>query len=102
MKTLITILFANYVKKTNQKWINNPIEYQSKTFKYLIKSASKTAFGIDHQFDHISNYSDYTKHVPVRDYEGLKPYIEKVISGDENVLWPVSYTHLTLPTILRV
>jgi len=88
MKTLITILFANYVKKRNQKWINNPIEYQSKTFKYLIKSASKTAFGIDHQFDHISNYSDFTKHVPVRDYEGLKPYVEKVISGDENILWP--------------
>lgn len=88
MKTLITILFANYVKKRNQKWINNPIKYQSKTFKYLIKSASKTAFGIDHQFDHISNYSDFTKHVPVRDYEGLKPYVEKVISGDENILWP--------------
>jgi hypothetical protein len=88
MKTLITILFANYVKKRNQKWINNPIEYQSKTFKYLIKSASKTAFGIDHQFGHISNYSDFTKHVPVRDYEGLKPYVEKVISGDENILWP--------------
>ena len=88
MKKLITVLFANYVNKRNQKWINNPIDYQSQTFKYLIKSASKTAFGIDHQFDHISNYSDFTKHVPVRDYEGLKPYIEKVISGDENVLWP--------------
>lgn len=88
MKKLITVLFANYVNKRNQKWINNPIDYQSQTFKYLIKSASKTAFGIDHQFDHIANYSDFTKHVPVRDYEGLKPYIEKVISGDENVLWP--------------
>ena len=88
MKTLITILFANYVKKRNQKWINNPIDYQSKTFKYLIKSASKTVFGRDHQYNQISNYSDYTKQVPVRDYEGLKPYIEKVISGEENVLWP--------------
>ncbi|MEK9756330.1 MAG: GH3 auxin-responsive promoter family protein [Bacteroidota bacterium] len=88
MKTLITILFANYVKKRNQKWINNPIDYQSKTFKYLIKSASKTAFGRDHKYNQISNYSDYTKQVPVRDYEGLKPYIEKVISGEENILWP--------------
>ncbi|TBN00197.1 GH3 auxin-responsive promoter family protein [Hyunsoonleella flava] len=87
LKSLLAIPFAKRVYKKTQKWANNPIETQEKVFQNLIKKASKTAFGKDHHFDEISSHSDFIKHVPIRDYEALKHYVERVVSGEENVLW---------------
>jgi hypothetical protein len=53
----------------------------------LVKQAKKTQFGIDHHFDQIKTVADFAKHVPIRDYEGLKPYVDKVVKGESNVLW---------------
>lgn len=80
-------LLAKRRYKQIQKWANNPIEYQEKTFHYLIQQAKNTAFGKDHHFDKIKTYQDYKKYVPINDYEGLKPYIERVLNGEKNVLW---------------
>ena len=88
MKTLITLLFARVVKKRNNKWINNPLEIQAKTFNKLLLKATNTEFGRDHNFSTIKNYEDFKNQVPIRDYEGLKPYIDKVVSGEKNILWP--------------
>ncbi len=88
MKTLITIFFARLVKKRNNKWISNPIETQAKTFNKLLLKGTKTEFGRDHNFSIIKNYEDFKNQVPIRDYEGLKPYIDKVVSGEKNILWP--------------
>ena len=82
MKTIITILFAKLIRKKNKKWISNPVKWQAKTFDKLISSASNTNFGMDHAFSEISSYEDVKKKVPVRDYEALKPYVEKVVAGD--------------------
>lgn len=46
-----------------------------------------TLFGRDHDFGSIKNYDDFRKRVPIRDYEQLKPYIEKVLHGEADVLW---------------
>lgn len=64
------------------------VRFQDKIFLDLIKTGVKTAFGQDHGFGEIHNYEDFKKHVPIRDYEALKPYIDRVIWGEENVLWP--------------
>ena len=88
MKTIITILFAKWVNKRNKKWISNPIKWQTKTFKKIISKASKTNFGKDHGFSEILSYGDFKKKVPIRDYEGLKPYVDKVVRGEKNILWP--------------
>ena len=88
MKTLITILFARLVKKRNNKWISNPLETQAKTFNKLLLKGTDTEFGRDHNFSIIKNYEDFKNQVPIRDYEGLKPYIDKVVSGEKNILWP--------------
>ena len=88
MKTLIAILFAHYIRKKNQNWIQNPIQYQEKTFVKLISKSKNTEFGRDHDFDQINSYETFKKKVPVRDYEGLKQYIDKVIEGGKNILWP--------------
>ena len=88
MKTLITILFAKLVKKRNSRWISNPLETQAKTFDKLLLKATNTEFGIDHNFSTIKNYEDFKNQVPIRDYEGLKPYVDKVVSGEKDILWP--------------
>ena len=88
LKEILSLHFARHVVKKNRVWKNNPINAQNLVFKKLIKSAKKTSFGQEHNFEKINTYDDFAKHVPVRDYEGLKKYINRVISGEENVLWP--------------
>jgi len=66
---------------------NKPVETQLAVFKSLIKNAKNTAFGIDHHFDKIKNYDDFKNQVPVRDYEDLKSYIDKVRTGESDILW---------------
>lgn len=87
IKTFAAKIFAKQVHKKNQKWINNPVESQEKVFRELVKSAQNTEFGKDHNFKNIASFEDYAKNVPVRDYEELKPYVEKVVKGEENILW---------------
>ena len=54
----------------------------------LIHNAKKTTFGKDHNFSKIQNYNDFKNLIPIRDYEGLRPYVEQIINGEEHVLWP--------------
>lgn len=60
---------------------------QQDIFKSLIKSAKDTVFGKDHGFESIQTYDDFKRQVPIRDYEQIKPYIEKIKEGRQNVLW---------------
>ena len=88
MKKIAAKLFAKFIMWKNKKWIENPIDAQEKTFKYLLKKASKTKFGMDHDFESIKNYEDFKSKIPTNDYEGIKPYIESIITGENDVLWP--------------
>ena len=88
IKPLAAKVFAKIIHKKNQKWINNPLGHQKKTFEFLINKAADTDFGRDHQFHKIKTYSDFQSQVPVRDYEGLRPYVEKMLEGKASVLWP--------------
>ena len=87
IKSLLAKPFAKRVQKHIYKWANNPIETQQKVFQQLIDSAKNTAFGKDHRFETIKNYEDFKTRVPVRDYEALKPYVERVVAGEKDVLW---------------
>ena len=60
---------------------------QQNIFQQLLKTGLKTEFGRDHNFAAIKTHEDYVKQVPIRDYEGFKPYIEKVKEGKHNILW---------------
>lgn len=88
LKSFAAKLFAARISKKDKNWIENPILAQERTFHYLISTASETAFGKDHQFDFIKKHEDFIENVPVRDYEELKPYVEKIKIGDEDILWP--------------
>lgn len=87
LKSIAAKLFAQNIYKKTQAWANTPIETQKTVFLNLMQDARQTQFGKDHDFDHINTYEDFVKRVPIRDYEDLKPYIDKVVEGEENILW---------------
>jgi hypothetical protein len=87
IKTYFAKQFAKQIHVKTQKWVNNPIETQEKVFLNLINQAVNTQFGKDHDFSKIRNFEDFAKHVPIRDYEELKPYVDKVVKGQKNILW---------------
>jgi len=88
LKSVFAKIFAKNIARKTAKWVNNPFETQNQVFKELIQSATKTEFGIDHSFSDIISHKDFVTKVPIRDYEALKPYVEKVVAGKENILWP--------------
>ena len=87
IKSILAKPYAYRIAKRIQKWASNPEEIQEKVFKKLISEAKNTAFGKDHHFDKIKSYEDFKKQVPIRDYEGLKNYADRVVAGEPNVLW---------------
>lgn len=87
VKAFAAKLFAKRIHAKTKKWANNPVETQQKVFEALIKEAALTQFGKDHDFSSIKTFSDFAQKVPIRDYEGLKHYVDKVVKGEENVLW---------------
>ena len=88
LKGFLAKIFSKYIYFKNKDWIDNPIKYQNLIFKDLIKKGSKTSFGFDNDFKNIKSYQDFVQKVKVRDYEDIKIYIEKILSGEKNVLWP--------------
>ena len=66
----------------------NPGEIQDKIFSSLIQKAKDTEFGKKHQFEKIRNKDDFARLVPLHEYNDFKPYINKVLHGEQNIIWP--------------
>lgn len=64
-----------------------PAECQHKTFSYLMKNGSDSFFGKEHKFSAGTKYEDFAKNVPVRSYNQLNHYIERLRNGENYVLW---------------
>ncbi|MDE1191322.1 MAG: GH3 auxin-responsive promoter family protein [Arachidicoccus sp.] len=78
VKSTLAKPFANYVYNKIKKETATAVKDQESIFQELIKSAANTTFGKEHGFKEIKTYEDFKKAVPVRDYEALKPYIERI------------------------
>ncbi len=76
--------FVSKMKHDNENAVSN----QKKILHKIVQKAKHTAFGQDHRFDKIHTYADFKMAVPIRDYEALKPYVDKIIWGAKDVLWP--------------
>jgi len=87
LKSIAAKLFASKMHKKTLQWASRPIETQQKVFADLIRQAKDTQFGKDHNFSKIKTFQDFSQHVPIRDYEELKPYVDRVVKGEENILW---------------
>lgn len=87
LKAALSKPFAAFIVKGVNKWKKNAVAAQKETLVQLLDAAKDTAFGKDHQFAAIRNYEDFKKQVPVRDYEELRPYIDRVVAGEKDVMW---------------
>ncbi len=65
-----------------------PYEVQTEWLKKLLSQAKNTDFGKQFHFQSILNPDQYRERVPIQDYESLKPYIERLRTGEQNLLWP--------------
>jgi len=87
IKSILSKIFAAIVRKKIDRWANAPLATQEKVFQSLIAQAKDTAFGRDHRFAEIKTYADFVERVPIRDYEALRSYIDRVVEGEKDVLW---------------
>lgn len=87
IKIFFAKILARKAYKKVQKWAHQPIKTQHDVFCNLIDSAKHTQFGQDHGFDQIKTHADYKARVPIRDYEALRPYVEKAVAGNQDILW---------------
>jgi len=83
----IKLFFSNRIKQINNIK-NNPSKIQEKTLFYLLKTSSNTFYGKKYQFNKIKSIKDFQNNIPINYYDDLKPYIEKMIDGEKNILWP--------------
>lgn len=87
IKSILAKPFAKRIAARFYKQSKNAVKVQQKVFEKLISQAQHTAFGKDHNFTKINNYQQFKEQVPIRDYEDLKPYVDRVVEGESDVLW---------------
>jgi hypothetical protein len=80
--------FAQSIARSIDRWSANAIACQEKIRQNIVRDAQDTAFGRDHKFHEIKTYEDFKQAIPIRDYEDIKAYIERIKHGESNVLWP--------------
>jgi GH3 auxin-responsive promoter len=64
-----------------------PYDVQDECLKGLLSSAEKTEWGKKYNYKQIKNAEQFAQNVPIQDYETLKPYIERIRNGEQNLLW---------------
>lgn len=87
-KSTISKPYCNWIARDTAKWSANAVRDQEKIMKQLIKKARNTQFGKDHDFASIVDHASFAQNIPLRDYEDLRPYIDMILEGDKDVLWP--------------
>ena len=87
IKSFFSKPVANYFIGKVDKWASRPVETQQTVLHQNIQTAQHTIFGNDHDFQGIHSYEDFKQRVPIRDYEGLRPYVDQILEGKEDVLW---------------
>jgi acyl-CoA synthetase (AMP-forming)/AMP-acid ligase II len=79
---------AALVAAQTRNWSRHPRRAQQRIFDELVRNGRMTAFGQDHAFETIRTYAHFSKQVPVRDYEALRPWLDRVKAAEDHVLWP--------------
>ncbi|MCS6968952.1 MAG: GH3 auxin-responsive promoter family protein [Bernardetiaceae bacterium] len=75
-----------------ERFMHHPHQVQEEVFRYLIQTAASTEWGKKYDYAHITSREEFAQRVPVSSYEDLYPQIERVLRGQENVLWPGKFT----------
>ncbi len=87
IKSFLARPYASIVHNKLRKGMATAVADQQAILQYLLKNGSKTVFGKDHKLQDVRTYEEYKAAVPIRDYEAISPYIDKIKKGEQNVLW---------------
>lgn len=74
-----------HVRRINAN-TRDPMKVQRALLREIIQENRHTTFGRQHGFEAIKNIDEFVQRVPVRDYEGLRPFIDAEIKRGENAL----------------
>ncbi|XOV93175.1 MAG: GH3 auxin-responsive promoter family protein [Bacteroidota bacterium] len=88
IRSILAKPFASIIANETRKWSSQPGLYQTKIRELIVSRAKETNFGKDHGFGEIKSYGDFKNQVPIRDYEQLSPYIQQILEGKSDMLWP--------------
>ncbi|WP_411272927.1 GH3 auxin-responsive promoter family protein [Daejeonella sp.] len=89
--TIVNSIFTWFMKKRMHQielFIKYPYDVQDEWFQSLISSAQHTQWGKDYGYSSIYTQDQFKERVPIQNYDTLKPYIERMLAGEQNVLWP--------------
>jgi len=70
-----------------EQWVANPVAAQREVLQELVTSAQYTEIGRQYGFNRLFNVREFKRTVPVHEYDDLKPFIERMLQGEENLLW---------------
>lgn len=65
-----------------------PLEVQHELFERMLQNAAKTAFTQQFQLAKITDYHSFRSEIPLQDYDTMKPWIDRLMAGEQNLLWP--------------
>jgi hypothetical protein len=89
--TIINSVFTWFMKKRIHQielFMKYPNEVQEEWFEQLVAGAENTEWGKTYGYKSIENLAQFKERVPIQTYDTLKPYIERMLKGEQNVLWP--------------
>jgi len=87
IKSFLAKPYASIIHSKIRKGMATAVADQQSVFSQLIKTGSRTSFGAAHKLSEVKTYDEYRQSVPIRDYEGFRPYIDQIKNGEQNVLW---------------
>ena len=88
IRSVLSKPLASWVARQQKQWSQEPEKSQDEVLKDLLAGVKSTLFGKDHHLQDVNSYEEFRQAVPIRDYEDLKPYVNRIIGGKSDVLWP--------------
>ncbi len=88
LRSSIAKPYARLVTKAVMRRAMDPVSAQLGVLRRLIQCGAATAFGSEHKLHQVHDHASLVQAVPLRDYEGFRPYIDRLVAGEQNVLWP--------------
>jgi hypothetical protein len=88
LKLWLAKIFASWVTNKVSRDAEKALQWQQYWMNQLLKKAAKTSFGRDHAFHAIESYEQFKAAVPIRDYEALRIYMDRIVAGEKDITWP--------------
>lgn len=88
---ILNSLFTWFMKKRVHQielFMKYPHDVQEEWFQSLISTAEATEWGRKYDYNSILTVEDYKNRVPIQDYDDIKGFVDRMIKGEQNILWP--------------